>query len=176
METYLLKSLGKTFTINIEYCKYIDVKLNNVPGWFLINNELYEIHKDVDLLLHSDNWKDKLYPENNKIYKFIRVPDGWDILFSKDITQSQKIYNYKTYLIYDGVTKLYKIGKSISPKKRFNQIKTSNPNAILFAICDQDIENILHNEYCKLIVSGEWYMLKDKELKCIFNKYNFKCI
>lgn len=51
------------------------------------------------------------------------------------------------YLIFDPFSRLTKIGKSKNPKKRFEAIRTSNPNAELFFYSDEYTEKELHEKF-----------------------------
>jgi len=79
----------------------------------------------------------------------------------------------KTYLIFDGF--YYKIGRSINIEKRFKTIKSNNPNAILLAYTDFDIEYKLHNKYSQYAYYNEWFLIKDDNIiKELLNEYDTK--
>ncbi len=77
----------------------------------------------------------------------------------------------KTYLIFDGI--YYKIGRTTNIEKRFKTIKSNNPNAILLAYINSDIEQELHNKYREYVYYNEWFLIKDENItKELLNEYN----
>lgn len=66
-----------------------------------------------------------------------------------------------------------KIGKSIDPKKREIDMKTANPSIKLFAICNKDIEDILHIQYNSYRYKGEWFKLSSEQILDIMSEFNF---
>lgn len=68
-----------------------------------------------------------------------------------------------TYIMFDGI--LYKIGKSINPEKRLNQIKTSNPNAKLICYGNAVTEKYMHDRFYRSRVKGEWFKLNEEQLR-----------
>lgn len=79
----------------------------------------------------------------------------------------------KTYIIVDQANGLYKIGKSADPKQRLKQIRTSNPKAILYATCCNDVEYQLHREYAKERECLEWFNLTEGQVEHIIRTYGF---
>lgn len=94
------------------------------------------------------------------------LKDFWD-----SFKKPKKVF--KTYLIKDNVTSLYKIGKATDPSKRVNALKVANTNIELYAICDNNVENILHKEYHDKQISREWFKLSKQDVVRIIEKYNF---
>ena len=80
---------------------------------------------------------------------------------------------FKTYLIKDNVTNLYKIGKATDPEKRVNALKVANTNIELYAVCEENVEYILHKAYRDNQVSREWFRLSNLDVNIIISKYNF---
>jgi hypothetical protein len=78
------------------------------------------------------------------------------------------------YLIFDPFSRLTKIGKSKNPKKRFEAIKTSNPNAELFFYSNEYLENELHEMFKNKREIGEWFALDKKDIFSITK--TFSCI
>lgn len=54
--------------------------------------------------------------------------------------------------------------------------KTKDPTIYLFAICENDIEILLHKKYDKKRIRGEWFNLNQRQINVIIKKYNFKII
>jgi hypothetical protein len=64
----------------------------------------------------------------------------------------------KTYIIFDSVSCAFKIGKSIDPRRRLDDIKTHNPNdLILVRVYEQDIESKLKKLVWDFRIRGEWF-------------------
>jgi hypothetical protein len=68
------------------------------------------------------------------------------------------------YLIYDKLSRLFKIGQSNNPEKRIKALCISNTNLKLIYYTDTHTEKELHNKYNSLRVSGEWFALDKKIL------------
>lgn len=79
-----------------------------------------------------------------------------------------------TYLMYDSNTGLTKIGKSKKPKIREKTLQSQKPAIDLFAICEDDIEKVLHNQYAFYRVRGEWFNLSQEQISDIINRYSFE--
>ena len=77
----------------------------------------------------------------------------------------------KTYLIYDDITKKFKIGKSYDPYKREKTLCSDRCSINLVAYCDYDIESELHSMYSEYRVRGEWFNLSTKQVHCIIKYF-----
>lgn len=71
-----------------------------------------------------------------------------------------------TYIMSDS-SGLYKIGKSVSPQIRVNQLKTGNPTIKLEFYISGDHENRLHKLFKNKNLNGEWFKLSNDDLKTI---------
>jgi hypothetical protein len=72
----------------------------------------------------------------------------------------------KTYFIKSG--ELVKIGVAGNVEKRFRQILTSNPDAEIYGIVNQNIEKILHKQFSKYQYKREWFYFQP--IKNMINK------
>ena len=73
-------------------------------------------------------------------------------------------------------TELYKIGKSIDPFKRLQQLNTSSPKKIYLIDCvstDAGVETRLHNFYRKYLSNGEWFSLNTNQVYEILEEFSF---
>ena len=86
------------------------------------------------------------------------------------------ITNQKTYLMKDFNTGLIKIGKAIDPKFRERTLQSEKPTISLFAICNDLIEDELHNKYSDKRVRGEWFKLGEDEVSDIIKEYDFNLL
>lgn len=96
--------------------------------------------------------------------------------FLKDFWSSFKKQKkvFKTYLVKDNTTNLYKIGKATDPEKRVNALKVANTNIVLYAVCENNVEYILHKEYHDKQVTREWFRLSNLDVDTIIEKYHFQ--
>lgn len=92
-----------------------------------------------------------------------------------------KLDKYKTYLMYDYDSKLYKIGKSHKPAQRLKSVIKCHPNTILVEVCNLDVESKLHLFYddknVKFMSNNEkeWFSLSESDadkLKGVFIEFN----
>lgn len=74
--------------------------------------------------------------------------------------------NIKTYLLFDG--RYFKIGSSYEIKKRVKQLRTANPDIMLIASSDWNIEDYLHNKYKKYNYKYEWFKFSKIKDQFIF--------
>lgn len=70
-----------------------------------------------------------------------------------------------TYIIYDNLSKLFKIGKSKNLKKRLQTLSTGNLNLEIVYIIVGDKEKFLQRFYYNKKVSKEWFNLNINDLK-----------
>ena len=80
----------------------------------------------------------------------------------------------KTYLIYDDITKKFKIGKSYDPYKREKTLCSDRCSINLVAYCDYDIESVLHSMYSEYRVRGEWFNLSTNQVRLIIKYLGMK--
>ena len=80
----------------------------------------------------------------------------------------------KTYLMYDDITKKFKIGKSYDPYKREKTLCSDRCSIYLVAYCDYDIESVLHSMYSEYRNRGEWFNLSTNQVHCIIKYFGMK--
>jgi hypothetical protein len=82
-----------------------------------------------------------------------------------------------TYLIYNKHNELYKIGRSSDVYDRLNSLRNEISSDLeIIAYLDTDVEGVLHKEYNKSRVFGEWFNLSIDDILDIKNKYNFSIL
>ena len=82
------------------------------------------------------------------------------ILSYMQSSRKERDENYKTYLVLNQITKLYKIGKSVRVSERVNELSNSSGVSLkAIYVCDHDIEEMLHKKYAKFRKVGEWFAL-----------------
>jgi hypothetical protein len=83
------------------------------------------------------------------------------------------------YLIRDGETSLYKIGRTRNLENRLKQLngnQSPNEKHIVFyieVINAKPTEEILHNKYKKYNHRHEWFRLDDKQVESVIQDMNF---
>lgn len=82
---------------------------------------------------------------------------------------------YKTYLMRDG-SGFTKIGKSKNPNFREKTLQSQNPTIEMIAICDSDVESLLHSKFSNFRKRGEWFNLSEIQISLIIKKHNFNVI
>ena len=78
----------------------------------------------------------------------------------------------KTYLMKDG-NGFYKIGKSKNPIARESTLQSENPTITLIAVCSEDIEKHLHEQYSEKRKRGEWFSLTEEDVSLLIEQYGF---
>ena len=75
---------------------------------------------------------------------------------------------------------LYKIGFTANIKRRLKDYKSHNGNVNLVYVIKSDncfeLESIIHQEYSKQRITGEWFDLSDNDLFNIISKCSYKLI
>lgn len=88
----------------------------------------------------------------------------------------KKVSGFKTYIMIDKRTLMYKIGRSKSPSYREVTLQSENPLIELIAICDEDIERKLHKLLKDYRVRGEWFRLTEDQVSKVISEYRFKSV
>jgi hypothetical protein len=79
---------------------------------------------------------------------------------------------YKTYILLDNASKLYKIGRATNVEKRLSSLTVANPSLSIILVIDANVENRLHKEYASNRVKSEWFKLSEDDIRSINDKYN----
>lgn len=80
--------------------------------------------------------------------------------------------HFKTYILLDSPSGLYKIGRAVDVKKRVKDLSVANANLSIVMIIERNVENELHKAYSDKRVKSEWFRLTEKDIKDINFKYN----
>jgi len=67
-----------------------------------------------------------------------------------------------TYLVWD--KRYYKIGESVNPDKRINELKTANPGIELIAYGNNFSEKELHESFYHKRIGREWFNLSQRDV------------
>jgi len=79
----------------------------------------------------------------------------------------------KTYIMYERVSDLYKIGRSIDIPKRHSTLTPYIPEIKVILSLNNDVEKEIHKEYHGKRIRGEWFKLNADDVLDIIKKYNF---
>lgn len=97
-----------------------------------------------------------------------RVNKGqvWDFVYDllEGIKPAEK-RKYKTYILKDTISGLYKIGRALDVNKRIKFLSVANPNLEIYHIINKDIETALHRKYSPFRIKSEWFKLSETELE-----------
>jgi hypothetical protein len=72
-----------------------------------------------------------------------------------------------TYVIFDSVTGLFKIGKTKNMRKRFSTLSTSNLNLHIVLQLQHVSEDLLHTLFKDKRVKKEWFRLNLQDIEDI---------
>ena len=172
LESELLK-LSKTGVIEVveweDYSKIVD-------NQWMINSNVFKKYPIVLLFISSFAKSTQIYRDNNnnEWYNWFTLSFVNDYKVNGLLNkQSSKKSKYLTYLMLDSNTNLTKIGKSKNPEIREKTLQSEKPTIGLFAICDLDFENELHEKFKNLRIRGEWFDLSDSDIKFTMKEYGF---
>lgn len=189
---FVLKEDGN----NIQYGEFAarimkngTVKVLKSLGIYLVkgarHNKTTYIHEKLQLIIKTTIASNDLVSEtiidlaNGKYstVKPIKIND-FSLFYSLDDNYPCSIDNSKcTYIIYNPVNKLHKIGRSSNVFDRLNSLRNEiSSNLELIFYIDNDIEGFLHKEYINVRMFGEWFNLSVDDILDIKNKHNGKII
>ncbi len=90
----------------------------------------------------------------------------------------------RVYLVRDNISTYYKIGSSVNPMRRYNELSFQENPAILInekqrdltlvwysATCLRIEEKRLHDYFKSKNIKGEWFKLNEEDLGYIFSSY-----
>jgi hypothetical protein len=161
----------KIFEYVNKYNIYIRVVLNKGKNIEISDRqERYYIDRfiknfgNLDLLSLDNKYNiSQFYSNCKKIYD--EYNNKSDSLYNEEVRYIDN--NIKTYLMKNGRSKLYKIGKSSNPSIREKTLQSEDPNNIMVKIWDYNIETLLHNIYKEHRVRGEWFNLTKIQVEYI---------
>lgn len=143
-------------------------KMSDQPNFKqMSNNEIIAYVRDrpekeqIDLLYRHPDIKDRLtFPECADFFGGRK----------KGFPPKRNKTKGYVYLITDGT--FFKIGQSITPKKRLAAMRTTSPSelVLLHVIATDDMDTLetrLHSKFSKKNIRGEWFRLTDGDVKYI---------
>lgn len=157
--------------VDDNYKKNIDseIWIDNSLMSYLIPNYFFKIKK-----IENTNKKLVIKHSFESFLNTIGTNKIFDLLILReDINSKMEIGVQKTYIIYDSLKDLYKIGKSNNPEKRIKALSVNGGNLSLVLTNESNIENYLHKKFIHKKISGEWFNLDADDLLELIEKYNF---
>ena len=134
-----------------------------------LEHEYDHLEFDCEVLENSNN---SLKEWNNSIKQKY---DEMTTSFINSLIQTNTLISgQKTYLMYDDITKKFKIGKSYDPYKREKTLCSDRCSIYLVAYCDYDIESVLHSMYSEYRGRGEWFSLSTNQVHYIIDYFGMK--
>ena len=151
-----LKSENRSLKSDIDYLECQNKVLK-------INNENFE--SDIMDYKERVNYSTQI---NNEEVKFIK--SIINSLVKTNTISSEK----KTYLIYDDITKKFKITNSYNPHKKEIEPCSDRCSINLVAYCDYDIESVLHSMFSEQKIRGGWFNLSTIQVDWIIDCLGMK--
>jgi len=173
------------FKVNIIEMPFSEYLLQEKKENIFLNGYLYSYYGDVVnnafhfCCVSLDTEKEGyLTFKNDDILNVVAYIEYTAFYFEDNDTSTQKKQkrgNYKTYVMIDLNSNLYKIGKAYNPQVREVTLQSEKPSVKLIMINDSaDLESRLHLEFSKKRVRGEWFSLDKSDLTKILTEFNFK--
>ena len=92
----------------------------------------------------------------------------------KEFLVINQLSDYNTYIMFNPLNNLYKIGRSKNIMNRLIQIQNEFcKEVVIVAYLDSDIESMLHFELREFNSFGEWFKLTSDQILDVINKNNF---
>lgn len=161
----------------------VDVEYREIYGeWYVdlfsfISNKTGETVTGIpEMIASSMNSLEMCFKYRGKTFVSYLFFDAVRKFYSRDrptpIIQSKS----KTYLIKDERNGFIKIGKAINPRIRESTLQSEMPLMVLIAICEDDIESLLHKKFYKQRKRGEWFKLSTDQLLDLIKEHGFKLV
>ena len=151
-----LKSENRSLKSDIDYLECQNKVLR-------INNE--NLESDIMDYKERINYATQIKNENVKFIKLII-----NSLVKTNTISSEK----KTYLIYDDITKKFKITNSYNPHKKEIEPCSDRCSINLVAYCDYDVVYVLHSMFSEQKIRGGWFNLSTIQVDWIIDCLGMK--
>lgn len=176
---------GKTVSYEVKKMKYSDYKniKNEYPSIYLgdgMETFVSEIQGFIFFpdFYNADNEESYIEKMSDEEYVDVIISKTENVLsdffyknFKNDLLKKENIF--KTYIMYDSNTDLYKIGKSKDPKFREGTLQSKKPTIDLILVCDKYIEIELHDKFSSKRGRGEWFSLNSDNILDVIEEYGF---
>ena len=97
-----------------------------------------------------------------------------DFEFVRELLGScrRKERKYKTFIMKDSSTKLFRIAKAEDIEKRFKVLYASNPNLTIAIVINDNVKSNILKDFESKATGQDWLSLNDEDIQAITNKYN----
>ena len=177
-------TLGMTFEEKGAYMELLILQhskdfFNEKQAITLIGNKNWDNIKEKFILDKNNNYfNQRLREEKTKRSNYVESRRQSRIKCDED--------NVRIYIVRDNVRGTYKIGSSVNPIRRYNELSNQqNPAIMEDKVGERDItliwyslpvmrseEKELHEEFNNKRITGEWYDLDKEDLNYIYEKYS----
>ena len=182
---WILGTMGMTFEEKGAYMELLMMQFNrgaftdSMACMCIRSDELWASVKFKFKYKDGFYWNDRLSEEQEKRKAYTESRRKSRLKSDED--------NVRIYIVRDNVRSTYKIGSSVNPVRRYNELNNQKSPAIMGDSDpkDRDItliwysdpvlrseESKLHKHFSDSNISGEWFNLTEPDLKYIYNKYN----
>lgn len=180
---WVLGTMGMSLEEKGAYMELLMMQFNGGPfqekrAIRVISQELWEVVKD------KFNEKDGLY-FNKRLDEEKKKRMAYSESRRKSRLKSDED-NVRIYIVRDNVRKTHKIGSSVNPIRRYNELNNQKNPAIMGDTdpSDRDItlvwysdpvlrseEKVLHEYFLDKHITGEWFNLNKSDIDYIYSKY-----
>lgn len=122
----------------------------------------------------------KIKAIQKNISNLTKIEDLFDYLFDKSVLVIENV-KYSVYLMFDMVTKLYKVGVAKKPIYREKTLQSEKPVIVLIDSIEfpqkdlaYQFENETHTKYDRIRVRGEWFNFSSTDLQDISLSFELK--
>ena len=97
-----------------------------------------------------------------------------DFAFVRELLSSCKRTErkYKTFIMKDSSTNLYRVAKAEDIEKRFKVLYASNPNLTIAIVINDNVKSNILKDFEAKATGQDWLSLNDDDIHTITNKYN----
>ena len=177
MKTIDLELSNKILKCNVEA---MEAKISE------LKSEIEDLKSDIDyfecqnkvLKINNENFESDIMDYKERVNYATQI-NNEEVKFIKSIINSLVKTNTissekKTYLIYDDITKKFKITNSYNPHNKEIEPCSVRCSINLVAYCDYDIESVLHSMFSEQKIRGGWFNLSTIQVDWIIDFLGMK--
>lgn len=179
--------VSKTFVAEINYllyrCRRESNNRDELEAWLeliaemingIIQNRVFKekrLSEDVKMAMANIRAEEDI--QVGELFNSLRMQDrkGKSFFAENGLCRSSSPL---TYVLFNPASGLYKIGKSKDLYRRFKSYCI--PELEVIQVCENDIEQKMHDMFFTKRMEGEWFDLTDEDLEIMIEKYGFRRI